>query len=250
MTIPSLSTDDCIAAITTHSAGFAEAARHHLDARVEHCPEWSVADLVWHLTEVHWFWATIAEERPDSPPEESRRPERAPDDQLVDAFVGGAQRLADVLRDADQSASCWTWAGWRQDVAFITRHQVQEAAVHHWDAVHATGAALDVEPAVAADSVDEFLHFSVASDDDPDDPTTPPLDGTLAFRASDTGDSWTLTDGKPGTAAVSAPAADGVAVLEAPASDLLLWLYARKTLDTAAVPDELLARFRGLCFTD
>ena len=42
-----LSTFDCIAAITEHSAGFAEATRDNLDARVEHCPDWSVADLVW-----------------------------------------------------------------------------------------------------------------------------------------------------------------------------------------------------------
>ncbi len=51
-----------------HSAGFADATRDHLDARVEHCPGWSVADLVWHLTEVHWFWGTIVEERLDAPP--------------------------------------------------------------------------------------------------------------------------------------------------------------------------------------
>ena len=104
---------------------------------------------------------------------------------------------------------------------------------------------------MAADSVDEFLHFSVASDDDPDEPTTPPLDGTLAFRATDTGDAWTLTDGaRPGTARVTSGTTDGVPVLEATASDLILWLYKRTDLDTSAVPDDLLARFRAICFTD
>ena len=39
-------------------------------------------------------------------------------------------------------------------------------------------------------------------------------------------------------------------VLEASAADLLLWLYGRVELDTSAVPAELLARFRALCFTD
>ena len=34
--------------------------REHLERPVEHCPGWNVADLVWHLTEVHWFWSTIA----------------------------------------------------------------------------------------------------------------------------------------------------------------------------------------------
>ena len=50
------------ATIRRHSAGLAAAARDNLDARVEHCPDWSVADLVWHVSGVHWFWGTIAGE--------------------------------------------------------------------------------------------------------------------------------------------------------------------------------------------
>jgi uncharacterized protein (TIGR03083 family) len=246
-----LSTFDCIAAITEHSAGFADATRTGLDRRVEHCPDWSVADLVRHLTEVHWFWGTIVAEQLPSPPDEGRRPPRTDDAGLVDAFKAGAVRLVEVLRESDQSAPCWTWAGWQQDVAFVTRHQVQEAVVHHWDAVNATGrGSFRVEAAVAADSIDEFLHFSVASDDDPDEPTTPPLDGTLAFRTTDTGDAWTLTDGKPGTAVVSTGVADGAPVVAGTAEELLLWLYQRVELDTAAVPAHLLARFRAICFLD
>jgi uncharacterized protein (TIGR03083 family) len=245
-----LSTFECIAAITEHSAGFAEAARGNLDAPVEHCPGWTVADLVGHLTEVHWFWGTIVEERLTTPPDQSRRPPRATDDAVVEAFVAGAARLVEVLREADQSDHCWTWAGWRQDVAFVTRHQVQEAAVHHWDAVHAAGDALLVAPAVAADSVDEFLRFSVASEDDPDDPPQTRLDGRFTLRATDTGDSWALSDGsRPGTVHVERGATGGP-VLEATAADLLLWLYARTAPGSTAVPEDLLARFRALCFTD
>jgi len=55
----SLSQADCVTAITEHSAGFAAAARGRLDARVEHCPGWSVADLVAHVVGVHWFWAEV-----------------------------------------------------------------------------------------------------------------------------------------------------------------------------------------------
>ena len=245
-----LSTFDCIAAITQHSAGFAAAARGNLDARVEHCPEWSVADLVWHLTEVHWFWGTIVEERLAAPADESRRPARAADDGLVEAFVTGAARLVEVLREAEQTDFCWTWAGWQQDVAFVTRHQVQEAAVHHWDAVHAAGDALVVDPAVSADSVDEFLHFSVASEDDPDDPPETVLDGAFTLRATDTGDTWAVSDGsKPGTAHIEHGGSAGP-VVEGTASDLLLWLYGRIDLDTSSVPEDLLGRFRSLCFTD
>jgi uncharacterized protein (TIGR03083 family) len=246
-----LTTQQFLDAITEHSTGFADAVAGNLDAPVEHCPGWTVADLTWHLTDVHWFWGTIVEGLLEAPPDEGLRPPRPDDAGLVAAFRAGAERLVRVLHEADQSAHCWTWAGWKQDVAFVTRHQVQEAAVHHWDAAHSAGASWAVDPPVAVDSVDEFLHFSVASDDDPDEPVKPPLDGTLAFRCSDTGDAWTLTDGaRPGTAKVSSGAAGGAPVVEAPASDLLLWLYGRTDVDTAAVEAELLQRFRDLCFTD
>lgn len=245
-----LSTFDCIAAITLHSAGFAESARGNLHAPVEHCPGWSVADLVWHLTDVHWSWATIAEERLEAPIEQSRHPARAADDQLVDAFVAGATRLVNVLRHADQSASCWTWAPQQQDVAFITRHQVQEAAVHHWDVVHAVGETLAIEPMIAADSVSEFLTFSVSTDADPVEPARPPLEGRFALQATDTADQWTLAGGTaPGSVRVEAGAATEPTIA-ATASDLLLWLYGRQELDTSAVPPPLVGRFRELCFTD
>ena len=47
-----LSQADCVAAIAEHSAGFASAAHGRLDATVEHCPGWSVADLVAHVVDV------------------------------------------------------------------------------------------------------------------------------------------------------------------------------------------------------
>ena len=246
-----LSTFAQIAAITQHSAGLADAARGDLDAPVEHCPGWSVADLVHHVTEVHWFWATIVEGLLPEPPPATARPPRAAPEDLVPAFVAGAARLVEVLRGADQSASCWTWAGWRQDVAFVTRHQVQEVAVHHWDVVHASGDALVLDTALAADAVEEFLSFSVASEDDPDEPTAPPLAGTLALLADDAQQGWTLTDGRrPGTVRVTPGVRAGVPVLQAPAADLLLWLYTRVDLDTGGLSPELVSRFRGVCSTD
>jgi alpha-beta hydrolase superfamily lysophospholipase len=46
-----LTTAECVSAIERHSAGFAEATRGNLDASVRHCPGWTVADLVAHLTD-------------------------------------------------------------------------------------------------------------------------------------------------------------------------------------------------------
>ena len=156
-----------------------------------------------------------------------------------------------MLADADQSAACWTWSPGQQDVAFITRHQVQEAAVHTWDAVHAAGGTLDIDPVVAADSVDEFLTVSLAEEDDAREHDLVPLEATFGLRATDTGDAWTLTDGGvPGSVVMSRGVAPDVPTLEAPAADLLLWLYRRRDLDPGAVPREALDRFRGLSSTD
>ena len=241
-------------AIRRHSEGFAQAAEGNLYAAVEHCPEWSVADLVWHLTEVHWFWATIVVEHLDAPPGESRRPSRASDDGLVATFRAGARRLADVLAAANPSAHVWTWAPAQQDVAFVARHQVQEAAVHHWDARHAAGGDLQIEPQVAGDAVDEFLAFSVSTDADPTDPADPPrpaLDGSFVLRCTDVDAAWTVTDGEAaGTVACRRGATPGVPELAASASSLLLWLYRRVPLDPGAVPTAVLERFRRLSSTD
>ena len=242
---------DFTEAIAEHSAGLAAAAEGNLDAGVEHCPGWTVADLVWHLTEVHWFWATIAGERLDAPPGADRRPARPPRERLIGNFRAGADRLAGVLRAANDSDAVWTWAPAQRDIAFIRRHQVQEAAVHHWDAVHAAGGQLSIAAPVAADSIAEFLTFSVSSDADPAEPARPPLAGRFALRCSDADAAWTVSDGSgPGTVRHEPGARPGTPAISGTASDLLLWLYRRLELDPGPVPADVIVRFRALCFTD
>src|SRR6185312_3451204 len=181
-------------------------------------------------------------------------PVRPADSDLVAGFVDGAARLVDVLGSADPDAACWTWAPRHQNVGFIVRHQ---------DAANAAGRTVGIEPAVAADAVDEFLDVSLDG----------PLDGALELRAVDTGDVWTVGElappgppsllvapGPAAAAASAGPVTDPISpapvvtapppVIEAQAADLLLWLYGRVPLDTRAVPAELLAAFRALTSTD
>ncbi len=242
---------DYVDAISEHSAGFADAADANLDAVVEHCPGWVVANLVQHLTAVHWFWATIVEERLSEPPEDERRPAAVERGDLIAMFRTGAARLVDVLLAADQRAPVYTWAPAQRDVAFITRHQVQEVAVHHWDAVHAAGDDLVIEAPVAVDAITEFLTFSVSCDADPAEPARPALDGRFALRCGDADTSWTVWDGRtPGTVAYEHGARAELPGVLGTSSDLLLWLYGRVDLDTSAVPAELIGRFQALCYTD
>lgn len=241
---------DYLSAIASHSEGLADAAAHDLDASIEHCPGWDMAALVGHMIEVHWFWGTIVRERLQEPPDETRRPATPPRHALIETMREGSHRLVESLREADQSAAVWTWAATQHDVAFVTRHQVQEAAVHHWDAGHAIGREVKIEEPVAIDSIEEFLRFSLSTEEDPATPPRPSLGGRFVL-ASTAGPSWTLEDGsREGAIRVLPGAASGVAAITATPSDLLLWLYGRKQLDTGAVSDELQARFRSLCFTD
>ena len=251
MTSPAtLATDRCLEAITGHSRGLATAAEETLRKRVQHCPGWNLADLVWHVTEVHWFWRTIVAELLPEPPEDTRRPPRPPDDELLDTFLAGADALVETLRAASQPARCWTWFPPQQDVAFVTRHQVQEAGVHHWDAANAVGRPLAIAPDLAADSISEFLTTSVADVDEAArihsrDHTQ--LGGDLVLHAVDTEQWWTVTQDGPRAPLLWTPQ-PGDPVVEGTTSDLLLWLYHRAELP--ATNKNLVNRFRRLSSTD
>ena len=240
-----ISVEDCLAAINSHTRGLGSAAEGNLDARVEHCPDWSMADLVWHLASVHSFWNEIATRLPLSEPEDLVRPERPADADLVPALLDGVAILTDTLRTTDQHAPCWTW-GQEQNVWFITRHQVQEAAVHHWDGVNATtGHAWAMDDVIAMDAVDEFLTHSIANPRWPM-PDAAPLGATFSLP----GTAFAVADGViPGTLDRSTDAVES----DGDASSVLLWLY-RRVPDEAVIPSTvdpaLVARFRAFTFTD
>ncbi|HVD63940.1 MAG TPA: maleylpyruvate isomerase family mycothiol-dependent enzyme [Lapillicoccus sp.] len=256
-----LTQQECTAAIAEHSAGFAGAATGNLDADVEFCPGWTVRDAVHHLTRVQWFWATIVEDGLTERPDHLEEPERACDETAVEVFRTGADRLVRVLSGADPAAPVWTWAPAQQDAGFVIRHQVQEAVGHHWDVARAAGRAIHISAEVGADSVDEFLNFSVSNPSDVEDPPPPPLDGRLGFACSDSDAAWLVADADPpGTASVSrttkaALDAESVPTVVGTGGQLLLWLYDRHgdpagDADADALDPALRQRFRRLCYTD
>ncbi len=243
---------DHLGEIARHSAGLAAAAAGHLDAPVEHCPGWSVADLVYHLTEVQCFWERIARERPSAQPEGWPKADRAPDAGLTEALLAATECLVATLQDTDPATPVWTWAPTQQDVAFIVRHQVQEAVVHRWDAAHAAGNPFAIQAETAVDAVEEFLTFSVVSEAWPAEQARP-LDGdAVVLAATDAPAAWRISDGSvAGTLTFERVDAPAVATLRASASDLLLWLFQRVHLEPVAAGDEaVLARLRRASFTD
>ncbi|MGI8665688.1 MAG: maleylpyruvate isomerase family mycothiol-dependent enzyme [Jatrophihabitans sp.] len=247
---------DYFAEIALHSAALAEAAENDLDAPVAHCPGWTVADLVAHVWQVHWFWSYLAEHRCATPPQVDgpERPERAV---LVDEFRAGAMRMIEILRGADQQAAVWTWAPSQQNIGFISRHQVQEAAVHRWDAEHAVGRECALDVPTSVDSIEEFLTFSVATPASRPDQPAADLGGSLALVSTDADASWTIREAElPGSVRFDRGVDHGeqLPTVRASSSELLLWLYRRVVLTATATDQpaatELIGRFRALTFTD
>ena len=199
---------------------------------VPSCPAWTIADLVHHLAETHWFWATDVEQRATDPSQvEAQKPARPAEHAAVVAW-GREQvdRLVDALASTPDDVPVWTWALQEADhtAGFVRRHQVQEAAVHRWDIEQAaTGRAEPIDPEAAADSIDEMLAITLPWGVRGDKP----LGGTVHLHLTDTEGEWFVhADGR-----VERLHQKGDVALRGSASDVLLVLYDRIPLDRLEV---------------
>ncbi|WP_139978813.1 maleylpyruvate isomerase N-terminal domain-containing protein [Nocardioides litoris] len=160
-----------LTAISRESARFAAALREaDPAARVPACPDWDAADLLWHLTEVQWFWSEVVTHRPAGPPDDDRRPTRADSwAGLHDQHATHADALVRALGAADPEEPAWSWAGHVPDgqtVGFTFRRQAHEALVHRLDAEQTAGPAhvTPLDPTLAADGVAELLEVMYGGD--------------------------------------------------------------------------------------
>ena len=156
--------DEYLPTLRRANARFSDAAAeavlaHGWTARVPGCPDWTLADLVWHLGEVQHFWTWIVRTRaadPSAYPEPTRRP----DDELLGWGAVQSAELEAVLGGADPRDRVWTWAA-QKNVAFVLRRQAQEATVHTVDVEQVLGDARPIPTAVALDGLDEWLEVMV-----------------------------------------------------------------------------------------
>lgn len=126
-----------------------------LSDRVPSCPDWNVADLVWHLSEVQWFWSRIVGELRLDPKFPDL--ERPADGELLPLFSEMSGQLLEALARQPDDALCWSWMDGQQDVAWVTRRQAHEALIHRADAELAIGQVPVLDADLAADGVDEFI---------------------------------------------------------------------------------------------
>jgi len=225
--------------LTAESRRFRDVLAHcDPGARVPGCPDWDAADLLWHLTGVQHFWSAIVTHRPAGPEglEEQPRPEAYAD--LLAAFDTASAALASALAGADPTEQAWTWSS-EQTVGFTYRRQAHEAMVHRLDAEQTAGTLTPLDPALAADGVDEAL--SVMFGGCPPWGTFTPLEHHLRVDLTDTGESvWVqlgrftgtdpdddVTYDEPDVAVVPDPGVEPDAVVAGTAAVLDAWLWRR-----------------------
>lgn len=182
-----------------------------LQARVPTCPEWTLLDLVHHLGGVHRRWAaTVAAGPADARPAETAS-EGAPaaprePEALLAWSAESTEQLLSALRESGPDRGCWTWWGGSQSpqtCGAVARHQVQEAAVHTYDAQVAVGAPRPLPEEAALDGVDEFLSTCCAG------PYAWPYEPCAVDYHATEGRSWRLTlaaDGVRATRLATTPA--------------------------------------------
>ena len=231
-------------ALHRDSIGLREAAQAAPpDATIAACPGWSPVDLVWHIGEVHRFWATVVAERLVHWNEytEPARPET--DTEVVAFAEDSARDVQDVLASTDPATPVWTWSK-QNDVAFVVRRMTQETAVHRVDAERAAGRDHRIDADLASDGIDEFLvHFLPDVADG-----APALGGTVHVHCTDVDGEWVVRTDDDGADVVTREHAKGDAAVRGPAHDLLMVLWRRDPLDTVevigdrAVAERLLAR--------
>jgi uncharacterized protein (TIGR03083 family) len=205
------------------------------------CPDWTVSDLVWHLGEVHWFWATDIEQRATDPDRVEKDKPARPGAYSETIAWGRSQldRLVHLLESTPDDIAVWTWALDEDShtVGFIRRHQAQEAAVHRWDLQSAASDDVPgpIDAEVAADAIDEFLTVSLPFGVNP----SKPMSGSVHLHCTDIAGEWFIErDGH-----VDRAHARGDVALRGTASDLLLALYDRIPVDALdVIGNESLAR--------
>ncbi len=239
---------DYIAAIRSESARFHELITGTaMDAPVPSCPDWTVADLAWHLTEVQHFWISIVDGLL-TVPDTAVDMDRPADAELPALFGEQSARLVAVLERRHPDDECWSWHDAGHSVGWVRRRQAQEALIHRVDAELAAGTEFDADPVLAADGVDEILRYMLDLDNLPEWATYDRDGSTAVIELTDVDGSWAIDFGQmrgtspdggksydlPAVQLIGAPD-HPTATLRGAAVDVDLWLWGRGPLDPIAV---------------
>lgn len=229
-----------------------------LDRNVPTCPEWTLRDLAVHLGGVHRWATAVVAGRLSGPPERVEVQPPGDPAQLAAWLRGGARAFGEAVDRTGPQTRVWSWSG-DDRVAFWARRMANETAVHAVDGQLTSGRAAPLNPARAADGIDEWLWMLTLPRGTERSARYPVRPGgeTLHVHATDSELSaesqgeWTIRRTTEGISCERGHAKGDVA-LRGGASGLFLLLLRRLDLETAGVEvlgdgtllDEWLDHFR------
>ncbi|MEV1289327.1 maleylpyruvate isomerase family mycothiol-dependent enzyme [Micromonospora sp. NPDC049679] len=204
------------------------------------CPGWTIADLMKHHGTTYRWQDEIVRRRLQERIWSRDVPLGLPDDAAdYPAWVAtGAKSLLGTLRATDPETRVWTPFGTGDRVRFWPRRVLFEAVIHRADAEIALGRTPHIDPAIAADGIEELLtiipgaRWVVERFGEFDRPGA-----TLHLHAIDSAGEWLITTRSDGLTWARGHGTADVAV-RGVAGDLLLMVYGR-----LRVPDARLTVF-------
>ncbi|MFE6197659.1 maleylpyruvate isomerase family mycothiol-dependent enzyme [Streptomyces sp. NPDC057838] len=223
-----METAEFLRALETEGRLLAEAAeKAGTDAEVPTCPGWHVRDLLRHTGAVHRWAASYVTER-----HTGRRPLTEPSDldgaELVAWYRDSHRRLVGALAAAPPGLQCWAFLPAPSPLAFWTRRQAHETAVHRFDAESARGGEpTAVTPEFATDGIDELLRGFHARERSR---VRTPGPRVLRVRADDTGAVWTVRLSPEPPVTERGASGEAECELSGPAGQLYLALWNRAPL--------------------
>ncbi|WP_213009399.1 maleylpyruvate isomerase family mycothiol-dependent enzyme [Paractinoplanes toevensis] len=209
-------------------------------AEVPHCPGWTCADLVEHITTLmHWVRETVPRGVTSGPTTAPvRQGERPEWDVALDELRRELTGTIETLEAVEADFPAWNWAPQAKQAGFWHRRMAHEVSVHRWDAEAAAGRPTPIETKLAADGVSEVLDtwLPAGRRKGPTD-----LHGVVHLVAGDAGYEWFVRLRGAGVSLLDTSTIldsdDHHARAQAtgPASDLLLALMGRLRMERLVV---------------
>jgi uncharacterized protein (TIGR03083 family) len=233
----SLDFEDLLRLIDERSTAFRAviAAAPSLDSTVPTCPDWTLFELAQHLGAGRRAWAATIDAGPDATAKSTGQNAQAPQEReiLLSWLEESVQLMLNSLRQAGPTRGCWTWWGKSQSpqtCGAVARHQLQEIAVHTYDAQLTVGAPQPIPTEVALDGVEEFLSTIGTTT-----VAWPHPPAAVDYHALE-GGSWRNEMSEQG-ARLTMPADESPAdtVVRGTASELVLAFYGRIPLDSLTI---------------
>ncbi|MFV0317448.1 MAG: maleylpyruvate isomerase family mycothiol-dependent enzyme [Microthrixaceae bacterium] len=217
-----------------------------VDAAIATCPGWDASDLWRHLGTVHrWATEIVAQRSRERIRTRSIDLGLPADADWAAWLEAGGSELVRALRSADGAEPLWAWSGDR-DATWWSRRQLHETVVHNADGTLAGGGDFSTDASVAIDGIAELLENTSARLRT-GTAEKPAIDATVHLHATDDpGAGWIVREVPADAGEFMIELADGELIYEhshgkgdvavrGPASELMLVLNRRRSLDAADV---------------